>query len=277
MLTARARLIGFGLVVLWASGLAPLEGWAGAAGKAKGRATSAPQIQIDKSRVDLAGHRLEVRLSHPAAAVEVKVFSEAGLLLADETRDFTGKEAGVPLEVTWSPSSAAAAARIEVLAHDTTGGFAGMAVFSWSVSIPHEEVVFKTDSSEILDGERPKLESSLRAISQALATHKGELGRPTLYIAGHTDTVGADSYNLKLSQARAQSIARWFRGHGVGIPVAYEGFGESALAVETADDVDEARNRRVDYILAVEPPSPSPTPHTTGAHASWQPSWKRIN
>jgi outer membrane protein OmpA-like peptidoglycan-associated protein len=239
-----------------------------AEGKTKLRATAAPQIEVDKSHVDLANHRLEVRLSHPPAKVELKVFSDTGELLADETHDFTGREAGAALEVTWSPSSAAPAARLELLAHDTAGGFAGMAVFSWSVSIPHEELVFKTDSAEILDAERSKLESSLQAITRALATHKNEFGRPTLYIAGHTDTVGADGYNLKLSQLRAQALARWFRGHGVGIPIAYEGFGESALTVQTADNVDEPRNRRADYILSVEPPS---------LHAStFHPTWKRL-
>ncbi len=266
----RARWIGIGLAVVVLAMLGSLSSGAPAraAGKPKLRATAAPQIEVDKSHVDLANHRLEVRLSHPPAQVELKVFSDTGELLADETHDFTGKEAGAALEVTWSPSSPAPASRLELLAHDTAGGFAGMAVFSWSISIPHEELVFKTDSAEILDAERPKLEASLGAITRALATHKSEFGRPTLYIAGHTDTVGAEGYNLKLSQARAQSIARWFRGHGVGIPIAFEGFGESALAVQTADDIDEPRNRRADYILSVEPPSL----HATSFH----PTWKRL-
>ena len=55
----------------------------------------------------------------------------------------------------------------------------------------------------------------------------------TLYVAGHTDTVGNAGYNLKLSQARAQSLGRWFRQRGVRIPIAFEGFGETALKVQT--------------------------------------------
>ena len=38
-----------------------------------------------------------------------------------------------------------------------------------------------------------------------------ELGRITLFIAGHTDSVGNEGYNLQLSQRRAQSIGSWFR------------------------------------------------------------------
>ena len=233
------------------------------------RATPAPQIQIDKSKVDLANHRLEMRLSQPPADVEIVVTADSGEQLASDRHDFTGHAAGSPLIVTWTPSSDAPAARIELRAHDTAGGFAGMAIVSWSISIPHEEVVFKTDSAEIMDSERPKLEASLQLISAAVAKHKDEFGHPTLFIAGHTDTVGGNGYNLKLSQARAQSIARWFKSHGLRIAVAYEGFGESALAVKTADNVDEPRNRRVDYILSVE----EPALRATGFH----PSWKRAN
>ena len=253
-----------GIVVV---ALASAGGVADAGGR-KGE-TPAPQVQVDKAKVDLVNHKLELRMSHPAAEVEIKVYGESGEVLADERHDFTGQAAGSPLIVTWTPSSAETAARIELRAHDVVGGFAGVAIVSWSLSIPHEEVVFKTDSAEIMESERPKLDASLQKISAALAKHGQEFGRPTLFIAGHTDTVGAAPYNVKLSQARAQSIARWFKAHGLRIAVAYEGFGEYALAVPTADNVDEPRNRRVDYILSIEEPG------IRGG--SFHPSWKRAN
>lgn len=237
--------------------------------KTGGKATPAPQIQIDKSKVDLTNHRLELKLSLPAAEIEIKVIGESGEVLADERHDFTGAAAGTPITVSWTPSAPERAARIELRAHDVAGGFAGVAIVAWSVTIPHEEVVFNTDSAEIMDSERPKLEASLQQINAALAKHKDEFGRPTLFVAGHTDTVGGDGHNLKLSQARAQSIARWFRSRGLRIPVAYEGFGESALAVKTADNVDEIRNRRADYILSIEEPALKAT--------GFRPSWKRLN
>ena len=271
---ARGRLASFAIVLgmLTAIGLSP-TGWLSTyayAAKAKSRSsTPAPQIQIDTSKVDLVNHRLEARMSMPPAQVEIKVLAETGEVLAEETHDFTGREAGGLLEITWNPSSQTPAARIEIKAHDTAGGFAGAAIFSWTLSIPHEEVIFKTDSAEIGDAERPKLEASLLKINGAIASHKVDFGRPTLFIAGHTDTVGNNAHNLKLSQARAQSIARWFIGRGVRISVAYEGFGESALAVQTADNVDEPRNRRVDYILAIHEPALSAT--------GFRPSWKRAN
>ena len=262
----RALLTSVVLPLLSVLAVVPFQSVALASGR---KPTPAPQILIDKSKVDLANHRLEMKLSLPPADVEITVLSETGEELASERHDFTGQAAGSPLVITWTPTSDATAARIELKAHDVAGGFAGMAIVSWSLQIPHEEVVFKTDYAEIAESERPKLEASLKQITDAVAKHKDEFGRPTLFIAGHTDTVGASGYNLKLSQARAQSIARWFKAHGLRIPAAYEGFGESALAVQTADNVDEPRNRRVDYILSIEEPALRAT--------GFRPSWKRAN
>ena len=80
--------------------------------------------------------------------------------------------------------------------------------------------------------------------------------------------MGAPAYNLALSQRRAQSIAAWFRKRGLRLPVLYEGFGELAPLVGTPDQTDEPRNRRVDYILAVEDPVLKATRHRA--------AWKRV-
>jgi outer membrane protein OmpA-like peptidoglycan-associated protein len=152
-----------------------------------------------------------------------------------------------------SPSSDETVARIEVFAYDVDGYYKGFALTPWSVVIPHEEVNFKTDSSDIKDSEKPKLEASYTKVTEALARH-GEIQGVRLFLAGHTDTVGDAEYNLRLSRARAQAIARWFRQRGLKIPIGWEGFGKYALLVKTADNVDEPRNRRVDYILSIDEP-----------------------
>ncbi|MES1205808.1 MAG: OmpA family protein, partial [Pseudomonadota bacterium] len=228
-----------------------------------------PQIQVDKAKVDLANHRLEMRLSLPPAQVTIKVLAESGEVLAEERHDFTGQPAGAPLTVTWTPSSDTPAARIELQAHDVAGGFAGMAISSWAVNIGHDEVVFPTDSAEILPTERPKLEAVLQKINDVLKKRQDAFGRVMLFVGGYTDTVGGDAHNFKLSEARAQSIARWFKGHGLRIPIAYAGFGETTLAVKTADNVDEPKNRRTVYTLSVEEPGMK--------GGSFRPVWKRAN
>lgn len=235
------------------------------------RAAGSPlKVQVDKTKVDLKQHRLEVKMSHPAGKVKIEVFADSEASLADEEQDFTGRPAGTPLVVTWTPSSDAPVARIEVHAYDAQGNWVGVELAPWFVPIPHEDVNFRTGSSDIDEPETPKLEAAFAKLQEVLAkdaAHGRMHAGITLYIAGHTDTVGSAAHNLKLSQDRARSIASWFRKRGVKLPISFEGFGETSPEVKTADNVDEPRNRRVDYVLSDGPPTYS---------AAFKPSWKRI-
>ena len=234
------------------------------------RAAGSPlRVQVEKSKVDLKEHRLEVKMSHPPGKVKITVVGESGATLADEQHDFAGHAAGAPLVVTWSPASDEAVATIDVVAYDTQGAWVGVQISPWFVAIPHEDVNFKTDKADIEDGEAPKLEAAFAKLNEVLAkdaAHGKQHPGITLFIAGHTDTVGSAASNVKLSRARALSIAAWFRKRGVKMPVAYEGFGETAPAVKTADNVDEPKNRRVDYILSDDPPRYG---------GGFSPAWKR--
>ncbi len=211
------------------------------------------KVTVDRAKVSLPGHTLVVSLDQPVQMVHVKVIGESGTVLSDADIAFHGEAPGTPLTCTWSPSSGEVVARIEVIGHATTGYWAGVAITPWKAEVPHEEVNFETDSDVIRPSETPKLEASLKAIGVVAGKHV-DLVNVTLYIVGHTDTVGTAAHNFALSQRRARSIGGWFKQHGVRVPVAYEGFGEAALRVQTADEVDEPRNRRVDYVLAAEPP-----------------------
>jgi outer membrane protein OmpA-like peptidoglycan-associated protein len=224
------------------------------------------QVSVDKAKVDLTEHHLELRASRSLVRVTLKVTGDSGQVIADIDRELASYPAGKPLVLEWQPSSDEPVVRIEVFAYDGDGYYKGIAITPWSVFVPHEEVNFRTDSSQIDEPEKPKLEASYARVTEALAKH-ADL-HVTLFIAGHTDTVGDAGYNLRLSRQRAQAIATWFRQRGLKIPIAFEGFGEYALAVKTADEVDEPRNRRVDYILSVDEPAFK----TSGA----KPAWRRV-
>lgn len=212
------------------------------------------EIHIDRTTVDLRARTLAVSSSRAPKAVAIALFSLEGTQIGQVQHDVQGKPARQPLTIGWpAPARDVDVARIDIKVTDMDGYFAGVSLFPWSVHIPHEEVGFATDSAAITPSERPKLDESLHRIGEALRRYK-DLGPIKLFIAGHTDTQGAAVYNLKLSLQRARAIAGYFRQNGLKIPIHYEGFGEHAPLVATADDTDEARNRRVDYILAVEPP-----------------------
>jgi outer membrane protein OmpA-like peptidoglycan-associated protein len=262
---ARAALVALALAQAGAPVAAPRFVLAGD-GRA-GQPGRALDLRIDPADVDLERGQLTACLSRPAAKLRVKILALSGAVLVEVEQVFDGAAAGTPLTIRWKPP-AEAVARLEVFGHDTDGYYKGVAITPWSFEVPHEDVAFATDSAEITRGEEKKLAASLRLIDEQLPLARG-LGEVTLYILAHTDTVGAADYNLRLSTRRAQAIARWFRKNGLRIPMAYDGVGESMPQVKTADDVDEPRNRRVDYMLGVEPPR--------FKHSGATPRWKRAN
>jgi outer membrane protein OmpA-like peptidoglycan-associated protein len=237
-----------------------------AEGRSSGERLPPLELRLDPADVDLERGQLECTLSRPAAKLTVKVLGLDGAILAEVEQGFDAAQAGSPLVIRWDPPRQAVA-RIELFGHDTSGYYKGIAITPWSFEVPHEDVVFRTDSADIDPSEEKKLAASLALIEKQLPRAKS-LGTVTLFILAHTDTVGTSEYNQKLSTRRALSIGRWFKSHGVGIPMAYDGVGESMPKVETRDEVAEPRNRRVDYMLAIEPPRFKRSRVT--------PAWKRL-
>lgn len=71
--------------------------------------------------------------------------------------------------------------------------------------------------------------------------------RTLIEVNGYTDTTGKDTYNLKLSQRRAEAVADVLADDGINpARISPRGFGETQLRIPTGDNVNEPRNRRVE-------------------------------
>ena len=243
------------------------------AAKVGGTPASALKVQVDKTKVDMKAHRLEVKMSRPAGKVKIKVYDESNAVLAEDEQDFSGRAGGTPLIVTWNPSSDAPVGKIELRAYDAQGNWVGVEIAPWFVNIPHDDVNFKTDSSEIDAPEVPKVEAAFGKIEEALAKDAAA-GRMhagiTLYIAGHTDTVGPPDKNRALSLARTRAIASYLRKKGVAVPIVVAGFGEDVLKRKTPDNTDERANRRADYVLGPAAGAPPFGGPYLQARADWK-------
>lgn len=224
-------------------------------------------LSIDKEKdFDLDGRKLRFTLNQPVAKVHLKVQVESGAFIVDDDIAFNGEAAGTKLEVTW-PESKAKVLRIDLRAFAKSGVYNGVELTPWRLDIPHEEVNFASGKWDVLPDEASKLDASLKQVQDA-ASKVGQYVPLKLFIAGHTDTVGANASNRALSLNRAKAIGAYFRKKGVRIPIYFEGFGEEALLVSTPDETDEAKNRRAEYILAIDDPTTKNVP--------FAPKWQRL-
>jgi outer membrane protein OmpA-like peptidoglycan-associated protein len=77
-----------------------------------------------------------------------------------------------------------------------------------------------------------------------------------LEVTGHTDTVGSDAYNMRLSRRRAESVAARLEKDGIpASEIAIVAKGKRDLLVPTADGVREPQNRRVQIVYDGGPTS----------------------
>jgi outer membrane protein OmpA-like peptidoglycan-associated protein len=107
------------------------------------------------------------------------------------------------------------------------------------------DVLFDFNQASLKPGAREKL-SKLAGILMAYP------GSFHMEIEGHTDAVGSQDYNQKLSEDRAQTVSEYLLRAGVRPDriVAVRGFGK--LKPVTTNDTPEGRqmNRRVELVIA---------------------------
>lgn len=107
------------------------------------------------------------------------------------------------------------------------------------------DVLFKTGSFELLSGARERLAK----VSGIVIAHPGL----HLEVEGHTDAVGSDDYNQKLSENRAQAVRDYLIQQGIpDSSIVSRGLGKTQ-PVATNDTPDgRQQNRRVELVLSGE-------------------------
>lgn len=104
-------------------------------------------------------------------------------------------------------------------------------------------ITFATDQDRVV----PAFYDTLNAVALVL----NKYNRTFVDINGHTDSTGSASYNVGLSQRRANSVAGYLSGQGVdGRRFAINGYGASQPIATNATPDGRASNRRVEIYLA---------------------------
>lgn len=209
-----------------------------------------PALRIAENDIDVAGRTIHFTLGTVAQVAEIQVYSPEGELLYSGRETYDDPAPGTRLAITWPDlGSKGQNFRIELKFTDAKQRWITYQVIRFYVEIPHEEVEFESGKWDIPKAQESKLQKPLALLKDAAAKYS-KLMNVSLYVAGYTDTVGSPADNQRLSERRAQSIADYFAKSGVKLPIFVRGFGEGALAVKTADNVPEAKNRRALYIVS---------------------------
>lgn len=87
------------------------------------------------------------------------------------------------------------------------------------------------------------------ALEKAASTLKGL--NLKIEVQGHTDNVGQEAYNDKLSTQRAESVRAWLVAHGVAADrLTSKGYGQRQPVADNDSDAGRAKNRRVELSCA---------------------------
>ena len=89
-----------------------------------------------------------------------------------------------------------------------------------------------------------------QAVLAALRSEVAARSGPHVEVTGHTDTVGSEADNDRLSLQRAEEVLGWLASQGIDRPLmSATGRGERELKEPTLDNIGSAANRRVEVIV----------------------------
>jgi outer membrane protein OmpA-like peptidoglycan-associated protein len=105
-----------------------------------------------------------------------------------------------------------------------------------------EGVYFETGKAVLKSESFPALDEVVKVME--------EDPRYILKISGHTDNVGSDTANMKLSKDRAQAVEQYLESKGLDAKrFRVEGFGATRPVASNSTDAGKAQNRRVEFSI----------------------------
>jgi outer membrane protein OmpA-like peptidoglycan-associated protein len=113
------------------------------------------------------------------------------------------------------------------------------------------EGIIVTFNSNVLFGfDKSDLTAAAKSTVNDLNTILQKYPDENVMVIGHTDNVGSDAYNQKLSERRASSVSDYLISQGVSSGrISTKGMGETDPKVPNDTKAHQAENRRVELVL----------------------------
>ncbi|MEO6134556.1 MAG: OmpA family protein [Ginsengibacter sp.] len=106
-----------------------------------------------------------------------------------------------------------------------------------------EKILFEFSKSDLSEAAKSNLSKLVMVLNKYPDTD--------IQINGHTDSRGADEYNMGLSERRAGTVADYLKSNGIiAGRITTKGFGESAPAYTNETVEGMAQNRRVEFVIS---------------------------
>ena len=103
-------------------------------------------------------------------------------------------------------------------------------------------ILFDYDSDKIKPGTAKSLDEMAATLNKYSDT--------VILVEGHTDATGTEEYNQRLSERRAEAVAKYLRKHNVKRDrMKTGGFGELKPVADNGSDVGREKNRRVEVAI----------------------------
>ena len=112
-----------------------------------------------------------------------------------------------------------------------------------------------TDKVQFELGKADLKPMSFALLDEVVTVMKGNPQIELVEIGGHTDSTGAPDFNRKLSQQRAESVAKYISSKGVkAARMEPKGFGPDKPIADNETDAGREANRRVEFNIVKQGP-----------------------
>jgi OOP family OmpA-OmpF porin len=101
---------------------------------------------------------------------------------------------------------------------------------------------FDFDKATLTPAGKAKVADAARTLKDNPSIH--------VEVGGHTDSIGSDGYNQRLSERRAKTVAEELTRDGISASrLTVRGYGERKPVADNATEAGRARNRRVEIVV----------------------------